>query len=197
VLFLYLTALMIFCVRKYEADAFHRGLVHIDQPRALRNNLPWPAWAVALAPDYTLFMPVTLRGATLYQHPVPPPPPLGPAAAAAAAAAAGAGAGAGAPSGGPDAGADNGAGTSAAVADGPASALGPRGEVELSPLPGAATVAAAAGGGAQRNGNPAGARPAAASGSTGGLFSTLAATVRGTYSRLENEDSVRGGGHTS
>jgi len=189
VLFLYLTALMIFCVRKYEADAFHRGLVHIDQTRALRNNLPWPAWTVSLAPDYTLFMPVTLRGATLYQHPVPPPPPLGPPAAAGAGAAA-------APSGGPDAGADNGAGTSAAAADGPASAPGPRGEVELSPLPGAATASAAAGGVAQRDGT-AGARPAAASGSTGGLFSTLAAAVRGTYSRLENEDSVRGGGHTS
>ena len=167
VLFLFLTALMIYCVRKFEFEAYHRGLVNIDQPRgmyqyrhafkytdrhafnytdallagktsdiiiliisscttsiyhlttpphspslflthsrtlsvflshsplfslpslspfpslplslflspALRNNLPWPTWAVALAPDYTLFMPVTIRSSTLYQNNVPPPPP--------------------------------------------------------------------------------------------------------------------------
>jgi hypothetical protein len=84
VMFMFLTALMIHCVRKYEYDAYHRGLVNIDQPRALFNNLPWPSWAVALAPDYTLFMPVTARSSSLYAHAVPPvheeappPPPVG------------------------------------------------------------------------------------------------------------------------
>ena len=33
VLFLFLTALMIYCVRKFEFEAYHRGLVNIDQPR--------------------------------------------------------------------------------------------------------------------------------------------------------------------
>lgn len=61
VLFLFLTSLMIFCVRKFELDAFYRGSINIDQPRMLHNNMPWPSWTVALAPDYTLFMPVTIR----------------------------------------------------------------------------------------------------------------------------------------
>lgn len=34
--------------------------------RALYNTLPWPSWAVALAPDYTLFMPVTTRSRSIY-----------------------------------------------------------------------------------------------------------------------------------
>ena len=38
----------------------------------LQNNLPWPAWTVALAPDYTLFMPVTVRSASAYQNNIPP-----------------------------------------------------------------------------------------------------------------------------
>jgi hypothetical protein len=33
VLFLYLSALMIYCVRKYEIDAYSRGIVNHDQPR--------------------------------------------------------------------------------------------------------------------------------------------------------------------
>ena len=41
-------------------------------PRMLQNNLPWPSWTVALAPDYTLFMPVTIRSASAYQNNVPP-----------------------------------------------------------------------------------------------------------------------------
>ena len=50
-------------------------------PRMLQNNLPWPSWTVALAPDYTLFMPVTIRSASAYQNNVPPlanPPPAVP-----------------------------------------------------------------------------------------------------------------------
>ena len=110
VLFLYLTALMIFCVRKFEMEAFSRGVVNIDQPRALRNSLPWPTWAVALAPDYTLFMPVTVRVASLYQHVVPPPPPAAAAAAAATGGAAAAAAATGATTGGGGAGSNGGAG---------------------------------------------------------------------------------------
>lgn len=72
VMFMFLTALMIHCVRKYEYDAYHRGIVNIDQPRAMYNSLPWPSWTVALAPDYTLFMPVTARSSSLYAHAVPP-----------------------------------------------------------------------------------------------------------------------------
>lgn len=71
VMFLYLTALMIFCVRKYEVDAFFRGLVNIDQPRMLHNQLPWPSWTVALAPDYSLFLPLSQRTSSVYQQAVP------------------------------------------------------------------------------------------------------------------------------
>ena len=71
VMFLYLTALMIYCVRKYEVDAFFRGLVNIDQPRMIYNQLPWPSWTVALAPDYSLFLPLSLRTSSIYQQAVP------------------------------------------------------------------------------------------------------------------------------
>jgi hypothetical protein len=86
VMFLYLTSLMIYCVRKYEVDAFFRGLVNIDQPRMIYNQIPWPSWTVALAPDYTLFLPLSQRTSSVYQQAVPgingeneiqnaPPPP--------------------------------------------------------------------------------------------------------------------------
>ena len=48
------------------------SLLFCKQYRMLQNNLPWPAWTVALAPDYTLFMPVTVRSASAYQNSVPP-----------------------------------------------------------------------------------------------------------------------------
>jgi hypothetical protein len=70
-MFLYLTALMIYCVRKYEVDAFFRGLVNIDQPRMIHNQLPWPSWTVALAPDYSLFLPLSQRTSSIYQQAVP------------------------------------------------------------------------------------------------------------------------------
>ena len=34
--------------------------------RVLYNRLPWPAWSVALAPDYTIFMPVNHRARSVY-----------------------------------------------------------------------------------------------------------------------------------
>lgn len=41
----------------------------------LFNVLPWPTWRAEVAPDYTLFMPVTSRStATVYQNTVPPRP---------------------------------------------------------------------------------------------------------------------------
>ena len=66
VMFMYLLALMIHCVRKYEIEVYYRGLVSIDQPRQLYNSLPWLSWTVALAPDYTIFMPVTQRSLSVY-----------------------------------------------------------------------------------------------------------------------------------
>ena len=37
--------------------------------RAMHNSLPWPTWPVALAPDYTLFLPVTHRAMNIYGDP--------------------------------------------------------------------------------------------------------------------------------
>lgn len=37
--------------------------------RALTNSLPWPSWPVALAPDYTLFLPVSHRSTNIYGSP--------------------------------------------------------------------------------------------------------------------------------
>jgi hypothetical protein len=37
----------------------------------LYNSLPWPTWRADLAPDYTLFMPVTSRSSTIYQNQIP------------------------------------------------------------------------------------------------------------------------------
>lgn len=65
-MFLLLLWLMIFCVRKFEHPAYERGEVSLDQPRALYNSLPWFSWVVALAPDFTLFMPVNNRSVSAY-----------------------------------------------------------------------------------------------------------------------------------
>ena len=73
VMFLFLSALMIHCVRKYEIDAFYRGHVSIDQPRMLYNTVPWPSWNGSLAPDMTLFIPVFHRARSIYQDNVPDP----------------------------------------------------------------------------------------------------------------------------
>jgi hypothetical protein len=37
--------------------------------RALHNSLPWPTWPVALAPDYSLFLPLTHRAMDIYGSP--------------------------------------------------------------------------------------------------------------------------------
>ena len=79
---LFLTVFMIHCVRKYEVDAFYRGLVSIDQPRMAYNMTPWPTWMGALAPDLTVFMPLSDRTMDIYQQQVPvhggvPMPPAG------------------------------------------------------------------------------------------------------------------------
>lgn len=34
--------------------------------RALHNSLPWPTWQVSLAPEYSLFLPVTHRSINIY-----------------------------------------------------------------------------------------------------------------------------------
>jgi len=66
--------LMMFCVRKYEIEAFHRGLVTSDQPRQFYNSVPWPTWSHGLSPDYSLFMPAGRRSASMYTMNVPPLP---------------------------------------------------------------------------------------------------------------------------
>eukprot|EP00602_Paraphysomonas_sp_CaronLab_P005156 CAMPEP_0185035770 /NCGR_PEP_ID=MMETSP1103-20130426/27735_1 /TAXON_ID=36769 /ORGANISM="Paraphysomonas bandaiensis, Strain Caron Lab Isolate" /LENGTH=540 /DNA_ID=CAMNT_0027573017 /DNA_START=206 /DNA_END=1826 /DNA_ORIENTATION=- len=66
VFFLFLSWLMIFTVRKLEYPAFIRGEISLEQPRALYNTVPWPTWTVALAPDFTIFMPVTHRSRSIY-----------------------------------------------------------------------------------------------------------------------------------
>ena len=40
----------------------------------LYNSVAWPTWSMALAPDFTLFMPVTDEARDVYQGPVPPVP---------------------------------------------------------------------------------------------------------------------------
>lgn len=42
--------------------------------RMLFVALPWPSWRADLAPDYTIFMPVTNRSGTVYQNQVPARP---------------------------------------------------------------------------------------------------------------------------
>lgn len=63
--------LMVHCVRVYETKAFRLGHLSVDQPRMLFNALPWPMWRADLAPDYTLFMPVTHLSRGIYQNNVP------------------------------------------------------------------------------------------------------------------------------
>lgn len=43
----------------------------------LYNSVPWPQWRADIAPDYTLFMPLTSRSSTVYQHNVPARPNSG------------------------------------------------------------------------------------------------------------------------
>jgi hypothetical protein len=71
IMFLFLVSLMIHCVRKFELEAYFRGVVNIDQPRAIYNSLPWPSWNVALAPDFSVFLPLTSRSVSVYQNAVP------------------------------------------------------------------------------------------------------------------------------
>eukprot|EP01038_Epipyxis_sp_PR26KG_P009964 gene9964-13401_t len=71
VMFLFLLLLMFYCIRVFEVKAFHYGHVSIDQPRMLYNTLPWPTWRVELAPEFTLFLPLTNRSFNVYQHAVP------------------------------------------------------------------------------------------------------------------------------
>lgn len=58
--------LMIFCLRHYEKQAFNRGVVSSDQPRAFSNHISWPTWTHSIAPDFTLFMPVQMRSTNIY-----------------------------------------------------------------------------------------------------------------------------------
>lgn len=73
-MFCFLLALMSYCVRVFEVKAYRRGLVNFDQPRMLYGSLPWPVWRADLAPDYTLFMPVTQRSTSVYSDTVPARP---------------------------------------------------------------------------------------------------------------------------
>mmetsp|Transcript_19028 Transcript_19028/g.27257 ORF Transcript_19028/g.27257 Transcript_19028/m.27257 type:complete len:245 (+) Transcript_19028:784-1518(+) len=75
---LLLLFLMIYCVRVFETKAFQQGYVSLDQPRALYTALPWPTWRAELAPEFSLFMPLTSRSINVYQENIPParsPPP--------------------------------------------------------------------------------------------------------------------------
>lgn len=71
VMLFFLLFLMMYCVRKYEIAAFHRGLVTADQPRQFYNSIPWPVWSNDLAPEYSVFMPAARRSASMYAMPVP------------------------------------------------------------------------------------------------------------------------------
>lgn len=71
IMFFFLVFTMIYCVRKYEIDAFYRGIVNIDQPRMIYNTLPWPSYPISLAPDYSIFMSVDQRSSSVYSNAVP------------------------------------------------------------------------------------------------------------------------------
>lgn len=78
VLFLGLNWLMMITLLKIELPAYIRGDVSFEQPRAIFNAFPWPAWTVALGPDFSLFMPVQYRSSSVYDAQPPPgdaPPP--------------------------------------------------------------------------------------------------------------------------
>eukprot|EP00981_Chlorochromonas_danica_P006092 scaffold1287_cov253-Ochromonas_danica.AAC.5 len=62
---------MAHCARVYETKAFRLGYITLEQPRMLYNSLPWPMWRGDLAPDYTLFMPVTNTSRGVYQNTIP------------------------------------------------------------------------------------------------------------------------------
>lgn len=108
--------LMTACIRAFEIKAYYTGVINVDTPRcadnmpvtspfacsqylfsfprlrrALFNALPWPVLRTDLAPDFTLFMPVTTAAVGVYQANVPAivapgaaAPPINPAAAASA-----------------------------------------------------------------------------------------------------------------
>jgi hypothetical protein len=81
VMFAFVVFLMIFCIRVFEAKAFRRGLVNIDQTRSMYNTLTLPIWRVDLPPDFSLFQPLTHRENYLggvYQSEVPPLRPSSP-----------------------------------------------------------------------------------------------------------------------
>jgi hypothetical protein len=66
VMFVFYLWIMIFCVRKYELEAFNRGHISIDHPRVLHNTIPWPVLSTALAPDFTLFWPIDSISTSIY-----------------------------------------------------------------------------------------------------------------------------------
>lgn len=74
-IFLALVYLMFYCARNFEFDAYMRGEVSLDQPRALYNMVPWPTWGVALPTDDTIFMPVNRYSTSVYANNFVPPPP--------------------------------------------------------------------------------------------------------------------------
>ena len=64
--------LMIFCVKEFEVEAYLRGEVSMEQPRALYNTTPGPSWPIALPADDTIFMPPNRRSRSIYDD-MPPP----------------------------------------------------------------------------------------------------------------------------
>lgn len=66
VMFSFLLWAMIFCVRKYEFEAYTRGHVNMDNPRVLHNEIPYPVWSVAEAPDFSLFWPIDTESTSVY-----------------------------------------------------------------------------------------------------------------------------------
>ena len=63
---------MCYCLQKFELPAYNRGDVSSDRPRALVNHLPWPSWAAALPPEFSIFQPLSERTINIYQADVPP-----------------------------------------------------------------------------------------------------------------------------
>ena len=69
---------MCYCLQKFELPAYNRGDVSSDRPRALVNHLPWPSWAAALPPEFSIFQPLSERTINIYQADIPPLRPEGP-----------------------------------------------------------------------------------------------------------------------
>ena len=63
--------LMIFCVKEFEMEAYLRGQVSSEQPRAMYNMMPIPTFPPALPTDDTIFMPVNRQSRSVYDD-VPP-----------------------------------------------------------------------------------------------------------------------------